>query len=175
MWSGVGTLAVALGVGLGVAALAMLFCPLYSPSKPFLPTGKETATPPQDGCVLPDTGKETATPRQDGVSYLMGKETATPPLPRATARVPSPHQPYPRPYKDYEELMSCTISLQARERCGVGRCRTRHALLPWGVPRLSSTPLANTHRSPTHPTATAAQRGNGCLVPVRLLVHVGEP
>jgi hypothetical protein len=36
------------------------------------------------------------------------------------------------------------------------------------------TPPANTHKSPKHPTATAAQRGNEYRVPVRLLAHDDE-
>src|SRR6266566_1563240 len=48
---------------------------------------RATTTLPQSDRVLPD--------RQGDDRH---------PTPRATARVPSPHQPYPRPYKDHHAI-----------------------------------------------------------------------
>ena len=47
--------------------------------------------------------KVVVTPPEDDL-VLASRQSDHHPTPRATARVPSPRQPYPRPYKDYEEF-----------------------------------------------------------------------
>jgi hypothetical protein len=85
-------------VGLGLAAIASPCSPprTHCQNHPS-PLDKVTALHSEATVSYPK-GKVTALHSEATVSYPKGKVTATP-HPRATARVPSPHQPCSRPYK----------------------------------------------------------------------------